>query len=317
MDGSYSGHMASLSRLGVLLCLGSGAAFAVQPVLGARAIAAGAELESLLGWRYALAAVVLTLIGRKRLRTLGLRPAIGAFAIGLVLYTADSLLFYSALERSSAPFASLLHYAHLVLVVGVAAAVGSERLTPRRAAALVTILTGVALVGAGGTRFDLLALGLALGSAAVYGVSILAVGRLLHASDPIAASAAMTTGTAVAFLALGGISGNLFEIGGATGVAVAVVGALLGSVFAMTALVAAIRLLGAGTASLLVTIEVPIGLVLAALVLDVRLTAPQLFGAVLVVGAIALLQIPLPRVSRAMVRIPRAVVARLAFGLSS
>ena len=89
--------MASLSRLGVLLCLGSGAAFAVQPVLGTLALGAGARIESLLGWRYALAALVLAAFARKRLATLGLRTALAAFAIGLVLYSADSFLFYAAL----------------------------------------------------------------------------------------------------------------------------------------------------------------------------------------------------------------------------
>lgn len=53
-----------------------------------------------------------------------------------------------------------------------------------------------------------------------------------------------------------------------------------------------IRLVGPGTASLLVTIEVPVGLTLAGLVLGDRLAPPQLAGAGLVIGAIALLQMP-------------------------
>ena len=45
-----------------------------------------------------------------------------------VVYALDSALFFGSLERTSAPLASLVHYAHLVLVVGVAAMIGRERL---------------------------------------------------------------------------------------------------------------------------------------------------------------------------------------------
>ena len=71
------------------------------------------------------------------LRAMPWRVAAIAFGLGLVLYTADSFLFYAALERTSAPLASLLHYAHLALVVGAAAFLGRERLDARRLAALV------------------------------------------------------------------------------------------------------------------------------------------------------------------------------------
>lgn len=307
--------MASLSRLGVLLCLGSGAAFAVQPVLGTLALGAGARIESLLGWRYALAALVLAAFARKRLATLGLRTALAAFAIGLVLYSADSFLFYAALQRTSAPFASLLHYAHLAVVVGLAAATGRERLSRRKALALVAILSGVALVGGGGTSFDLTGTALALASAAVYSVSILAADRLLRDADPIATSTALTAGTAAAFLSLAGVGGTLFEFGGPTGIAVAIAAALVGSVFALTAFVSSIRLLGPATASLLVTVEVPIGLALAAVVLGEGLAPAQLAGAAAVVAAIVGLQVRLPRLWLSYLRAPRLRLVRLVFSL--
>ena len=81
-------------------------------------------------------------------------------------------------------------------------------------------------------------------------------------------------------------------------------GALVGSVFALSAFLAAIRLVGPGTASLLVTVEVPAGLLFAAVALGERLAGPQLAGAALVVGAIGLLQlrIRLPRPRLAEVR---------------
>jgi drug/metabolite transporter (DMT)-like permease len=266
----------------------------VQPVLGAVALDGGAEIVPMLGWRYLLAAVLLAVVARRGLRAMPLRVLLSAFALGLVLYTADSFLFYSALERTSAPFATLLHYGHLALVVGAAALLGRERLEARRAAALVAILAGVALVGGGAVSPDPLGVTLAVGAAVVYAVYILVSDRLLRDVDPVAYAAVLTTGAAVAFLTVGGVQGSLLHLGGPSGLVAILGGAVLGSAFALTAFLAGIRLVGPGTASLLVTVEVPVGLTLAAVVLGDRLASPQLVGAAVVVAAIVLLQVPVP-----------------------
>ncbi len=279
-------------QLGVVLALGSGVAFAVQPVVGQLALDGGASIASVLGWRYALAAIVLGVLARKGLARMRLRTALLAFTLGLGLYAADSALFYASLERTSAPFATLLHYAHLVVVVGAAALLGRERLDARRVAALVGVLLGVVLVSGGGTP-DALGIALALGSAAAYAAYILVSDRLLDDVDPMAFGALLTGGAATAFLLFGSVTGQLGELGGAAGAAAVVSGALLGSVFALSAFLAGIRILGPGTASLLVTIEVPAGLLFAALALGERLTQAQLVGAALVVAAIAILQLRL------------------------
>ncbi len=296
MRGSIQGVLGTprISRLGVGLCLAAGVAFAIQPILGTIAIDHGAAIVPMLGWRYLIAAIVLALIARQALFALPLRVAMSAFGLGLVLYTADSFLFYSALERTSAPFATLLHYGHLAVVVGVAAFTGRERLNAKRVAALVTILGGIALVGGGAVSPDALGVAFAVASAGVYAVYILASDRLLRDVDPIAYSAVLTAGAAIAFMVMGGVKGDLTTLGGPTGVTVVVAGAFLGSVFALTAFLAGIRLVGPGTASLLVTVEVPFGLTLAAVVLGDRLTGLQLSGAAVVVGAIVMLQLRLP-----------------------
>ena len=297
-------------QLGVFLTLASGVAFAVQPVAGQLALDGGASIASLLGWRYALAAFVLGLLARKGLARMPLRTGLLAFALGLGLYAADAALFYASLERTSAPFATLLHYAHLVVVVGAAALLGRERLDARRVAALVGVLLGVVLVSGGGTP-DALGIALALGSAAAYAAYILVSDRLLHSVDPMAFGALLTGGAATAFLVFGSVTGQVAQLGGAAGAAAVVSGALLGSVFALSAFLAGIRILGPGTASLLVTIEVPAGLAFAAVVLGEELSPARLGGAALVVGAIALLQlrVQLPR-TRRLVQAAPAWIAR-------
>lgn len=292
-----------ISRRGVALSLAAGVAFAAQPVMGSIALDGGTAIVPMLGWRYTIAVVVLALVARRSLLRLPLRVVLAAFGLGLVLYTADSFLFYAALERTSAPFATLLHYAHLVVVVGAAALLGRERLVARRVAAVVAILAGVALVGGGAVSPDAVGMTLALAAAGVYAVYILVSDRLLRDVDPIAFATVLTAGAATAFLAIGSAQGNLLELGGASGIGAVVGGAFLGSAFALTAFLSGIRLVGPGLASLLVTVEVPVGLALAAVVLGERLSAPQLTGAALVVAAIALLQVRVPRLPR--LRLPR------------
>ncbi len=295
-----------VSRLGITLCVLSGLAFAVQPVLGQVALDRGLPLTSLLGWRYAIAALTLGIVARRRLVALPAQMAILAFSMGLVFYAADSALFYAALERTSAPLASLLHYAHLAAVVGIAAAIGRERLQLRRVLALAGVLSGVALVGGGAAHPDALGVTMALAAAGIYSGYILVADHLLRDVDPVAFATLLTAGAATAFLACGAWRGTVLDVGGTTGAGLIATTALVGSVFAVTAFLSGIRLVGPGTASLLVTIEVPIGLTLAAVVLDQRLRPAQLVGAALVVGAIALLQLRRPSALRFPGRLRRA-----------
>ena len=144
---------------GTFLSLAAGVAFSVSPILIQVAYSHGAAVSGVLAWRYLAAALLLVGLAGRKMLSVPLRAAAGAFVLGAVVYALDSALFFGALERTSAPLASLVHYAHLVLVVGVAAMIGRERLTRRRLLALAGIFGGVALVGGAAVNPDLLGLG--------------------------------------------------------------------------------------------------------------------------------------------------------------
>lgn len=276
---------------GTLFCLAAGVAFSISPILIQVAYSHGASVTGVLAWRYFAAALLLFAIAGRKMLHVPVRVALGAFVLGAVVYALDSALFYGSLERTSAPLASLVHYAHLVLVVGVAAMIGRERLTRRRLLALVGIFGGVALVGGAAVNPDLVGVGMALASAAAYGVYILLSDRLLRDADPIALAAYLTAGAAASFFVAGGLLGSLGAVGGSAGLVCLVVAALIGSVFAVTAFLKGVRLVGPSTASLLVTVEVPVTIVLAAVVLEQHLTPMQFAGAGLVVVAIVGMQL--------------------------
>lgn len=279
-------------RIGVALSLLAGVAFSVSPVLVQVAYEHGAVVTGVLAWRYLLAAVVLAVVARRRLRLVPAWAALAAFAMGAVVYASDSFLFFASLERTSAPLASLVHYAHLAIVVGVGVLAGRERLSRRRLVALAAIFAGVAFVGGGAANPDALGIGLALASAVAYACYILLSDRLLADADPVGLTAILTAGVAVTFLAVGGVGGALGQVGGPVGLACLAAAALVGSVVAVTSFLGGIRLIGPAKASLLVTVEVPVTIALAAIVLGQHLTAAQLVGVAFVVSAIVVLQLP-------------------------
>jgi len=266
-------------------------AFSVSPVLVQIAYAHGAAVSGVLAWRYLVAALLLAGIAGRRLLEIRPKAAIAAFALGALVYALDSALFFASLERTSAPLASLLHYAHLALVVGVAAVVGRERLTRRRLFALTGIFAGVALVGGAAVNPDGLGILMALGSATAYAVYILLSDRLLRDADPMALTALLTAGASTSFLVAGAVFGTLGAVGGPAGLACLAGAALVGSVFAVSSFLKGVRLVGPSTASLLVTVEVPVTIALAAFVLKQHLAPAQLGGAALVVGAILAMQL--------------------------
>ena len=149
----------------------------------------------------------------------------------------------------------------------------------------------MALVGGGAGVPDPLGIVLALASASVYAAYVLLSDRMLRGLDPVAFAAPLVAGAATAFLVFGAARGELGTVGNGIGLASVVVGAIVGTVFAVTAFLGGIRLVGPGTASMLVTIEAPAGVALAALALGERLAPTQLAGAGLVLGAIVLLQV--------------------------
>ena len=285
-------------RLGVLLCVLAGGLYAVQPVLGQLAFDAGASTSGMLAWRYVIAVVVLGAIAGRRLLSISWRWALGAFAMGLLIYAPDAALFFLAVERTSAPMASLLHYGHLAIVVGAAAAFGRERLTPRRSFALTAVLGGVVLVAGAAASPDLLGVTAGILAAVLYSVFVLFSDRLLAAAHPVVLGTLLSAGAGTGFLLAGAATGTLTAVGGLPGLGISAAMALLGTGLAGTALLGGIRRVGPGTASLLVTIEVPATVALGALVLDVRLNAAQLAGAALVMVALLVLQFPVTALRR-------------------
>jgi drug/metabolite transporter (DMT)-like permease len=277
---------------GTLLCLGSGAAFGSMAVFGKLAYAGGATVGTLLAVRFVLAA---TLFGaampagaRARLRALEPRDVALALALGAGGYAVQAGGYFAALDRIDASLVALLVYTFPVIVAVAAAALGGERLDAARAAALVFATSGLVLVlaGAGAGALDPLGATLALATAFVYSVYILAGENIARRVGPHLLSALVCSGAAASLTVATALLGELSpgELTASAWVWLACLAAV-STVAAIGLFFAGLRRVGPTNASILSTVEPLVTVGLAFVVFGEQLGPVQLAGGALVLAA--------------------------------
>jgi drug/metabolite transporter (DMT)-like permease len=275
--------------LGAVLALTSAASFGVMPVLTKVVYDDGAGVAGVLSVRFSLAAVVL--LGLARLRREALprgRQLLVLFLLGAVGYVFESYCYFAALERISAGLTALLLYLYPALVVLLTAALLRTRPSGKAGACVAVATAGTALtIGPlGGGQWTGVLLGLT--AALSYSIYIVISSRQVAGVGPFATSAVVMGGAAVVY-DIGAVAthARLPSSGSAWAALVAV--ALVGTVVAVSTFFAALELLGPADTAVLSTFEPVVSVVVAAVALGEDLTALQIAGGALVLGAVAVL----------------------------
>jgi drug/metabolite transporter (DMT)-like permease len=287
-------------HVGPLLLVFSAACFGAMGVFGKLAYEAGVSPGALLLLRFTLAAALLGVVVVLRRRPApapssapGWRPAVTALLLGALGYATPATLYFTALTRIDASLVALILYTYPVFVTLAAAALGRERLTPARCAALAVASCGTLLVllGAGGVRVDGLAVALAFGAALSFTGYVLVADTAVHRLPPLVLSAWVMTGAALAVgvrtLVTGGVDLGFAPAGWFWIACTAVVSTVVG----MFAFFGGLRRTGPSTAAILSTFEPVVTAALAALTLGEFLTPVQLAGGLLVLASAAVLQL--------------------------
>ncbi len=281
-------------REGVLYCLGAAVAYSVTAPFVKIAYAAHVNAVTLLTVRYLVAALFFWILIVRTGRGLPPRATIvRGLLLGMICQAGQTFLFASALARIDAALAILLLYAYPAIITVAAVLIGRERLTLRRVIALGVASGGVALVTLGphSGKADSLGILLALGAAVVYSITLLTGHAILRATPSFTLAALVATGAAMTFTTAGLVGGGLrfdFSLWGW----LPIVGlALCASVIATVANYAGISRVGPTVASILGTMEIPLGVVFATLLLGERLFPLQIVGGLLVLSAVLLLQV--------------------------
>ncbi|MCO1655571.1 DMT family transporter [Pseudonocardia sp. S2-4] len=290
--------------MGAVLCLVSAACFGAMAIFGKLAYEAGVPTGTLLLVRFALAAVLLValLVLRPGLRSgaatgaRSARPTTGllvtALGMGAVGYATQSSLYFSALEVMDASLLALIFYTYPLLVTLGAVALGRDRLTARRAAALVAASGGTLLVlaGAGAQQIDPIGALMAFGTALAYTVYILVADTVVGRLAPVPLAALVMSGAALTLTARALATGGV-ELGfGLRGWFWLVCIAVVSTVVAMLTFFAGLRRIGPSSAAILSTFEPVVTTALAALALGEFLTPVQLAGGLLVLSCVVVVQ---------------------------
>ncbi len=283
-------------REGILLGLVAAAAYSTSAIFARLAYADGVGLVELLVGRYVGASLVFwLLVARAGVPLPGRRAAVRAVLLGLFVFSAQSGLFFSALQRIDAALAVLLLYTYPALVAVGSILLGRERASLPRFVALAVALGGMTLVltGDGSLAGDLLGALLALGAALAYTVYVLAGHGLMRTVSPLALAALTCSGAAITYAAAGlGLGAFSFQFG-PVGWGSLIGVTLLSTVLAIGTTFAAIMRVGPTVTSIVTTAEIPFGVLLAVTVLGEQLGPLQLVGGTLVVSAVLLVQLPL------------------------
>ncbi len=278
-------------------------------------------IAALFGWGFLLLSS-----GRRRsLRSLPRRRVAVLLLLG-ALYVGNSYAFFAALQVVPIALTSIITYLYPAMVA-VMATRFVRRLEGRRAwLALVISLVGVALTLGGipaGELPPLWGLALAFANGLIYAIWIVLQARLAgerpdrhHAGptidippgdaemaapelptpevpaapDPSPAAALMTTATAMVYaLLLLASGGSVSPIDIPAGSWLPLLGlGLLSTAIAIQAFYAGVRRVGGARAALISTVEPVYTVVLAMILFGERLTAMQLLGGALVIGAVIL-----------------------------
>lgn len=275
-------------RTAVALILLSALGFGSMALFAKIAYADGVSPALLLALRFTLAAALLApLVWLKRIR-LPRGRALARCALMGLLYTLQAQSYFLALLHASSGLVGLLLYVYPVLVTLLALLFGWERPARRTLILLALAIAGMAITLGGALAGEALGIVFGLTAAAIYAVYILLGNRWSQDTHPLAAALVVLTGAALGNAALAATGGADWPRSAHGWLAIGAI-ALFSTALAITAFLAGIRHIGAARASILSTLEPVVTLGIGVALLGEAVSAAQLLGGSLVLGAVLLL----------------------------
>ena len=273
----------------------SAVAFGTLAIIAKLGYQAGLQPAQLLSLRFLIAAagmLVVALAARQNPFRLPRRKVLNLLVMGALGYFGQSTAFFFALQRLPASLVELVLYTYPAMVVIAGWLLFRQRIPRVHLLALAGSFAGVALlvgkVQLGGGP----ALLLAIASPVLFTVYILVGARVMAGVPGIAAGFLSILGTALTWTAVAAATGTLRPPAGGAQWAAVLALALLPTMFAISAFLAAMPRIGASRTALLSTVEPVVTVTLAFALLGDRFGLLQVVGAALVLGSVLLLQLP-------------------------
>jgi len=286
-------HLAP-NLLGTLQIILSAAGFATLAIFIKFAYAAGANLVTILSFRFSLAALFFILVLYLRGTSLRLngRMTLSLLAMGGLGYGSMSAFFAGALHYLPASLSAMLLYTFPAIVSLLSFLAGDERFTRTKGAALAICLIGLILtLGVSFTNISLIGILLGLGAAVTYSVYIVVGNRLLKNTDTLLVTGYICASAAIVYTATGLATDSLqFSLPYSAWfciLGIAVFPTIVGILFFF----AGLKKVGPTNASIISTLEPVITVLLSILLLGEKVTQAQVGGGIMILCGIILLQL--------------------------
>lgn len=256
------------------------------------AYGAGATVSSLLFLRFLFAALIFfaLMAWRKQPLRVGKRQLMGLFVLGGVLYTMQSLSFFSSVQYISTSLAALVLYTFPVFVAILSYFVDKEALGFKTVAAMLLSLAGMGLVlGLSFDGVDPVGVLLAFGAALFYSVYIIVGNRIGKGLSAYATSAYVSLFAALSLFGVSQAQGGLsltFDAQGWWALAGIVV---FSTVLAIGLFFRGLQLIGSTKASVVSTAEPVVTILCSAAVFGETLGWMQLLGGCAVLAGAVLI----------------------------
>lgn len=280
------------STVGTLLVLGAAAGFGTIGIFGELAAAVDLRLSTLLVTRFALATVVVIVLGRLRgwavPRT---RSEVATTVVLGVVYTGLSLCFFISLRYLTAGLATIVLYTYPVMVFVIAVIFLRETVSLGKIVALAIVLAGVSLiVDADAAGAEPIGVGLALGAAACYAVYTTGSRRLVSSLAPRALMLGVLVGTTLSIAGYGVLTGGVGLPRGVDEWAIVLGLTLVGTIAPLLLFYEGVARLEASRVGVISTVEPVVTVTLGAVLLDEPVTPALVGGGLLVLGGVLLVQ---------------------------
>jgi drug/metabolite transporter (DMT)-like permease len=277
--------------VGVALILVSATAFGTNAIFAKLAYRAGLGTTQLLAFRFMVAAIGmwgLALILRQNPLRFERRSLVALFFLGAVVYTSQSLTFFTALQTLPASLCVLVVYIYPSLVV-IAGWLFRRRSVSRfHTLALVGSFAGLVLLVGGAELHVAWGLVFAIAAPVIYTGYVLLSENVMGRVQAIGASAVIMSGAGIAFSVIALWQGQLRPPTSSDGWLVVVALALIPTMIAISTFLAGLPRVGAARASLLSTWEPVVTVILAVILFGDSFSLVQAVGGLLILAAVML-----------------------------
>ncbi|WP_312113577.1 DMT family transporter [Brevibacillus reuszeri] len=278
--------------LGVLYVFISAACFGVMSIFAVYAYGAGVSVSTLLFLRFLFAAILFFgfLVLRKEGLRLVKKQIVALFVLGGVLYTLQSLSFFSAVQYIPTSMAALLLYTFPVFVAVLTYFVEKEPLRRKTILAMLISLVGLGLVlGLSFGGIQPVGVMLALAAALFYSVYIVVGNRVVKGLSPFVTAGYISVFAAISTFFVAQKDGGLDLAFGAAGWWALAGIVVFSTVMAIGFFFQGLQLIGSTNASVLSTLEPVVTIVFSALLFGESFTLLQLLGGFAVLAGAVLI----------------------------